>query len=161
MYKTIPVYQIPLMDADGARERELWFESYEINMECKRAIEERAATAFNTRELDLLIEDLVKKFGVERALCVLTKSVQHNDWDERFDEIVRERAAAFDFRCDDGKLTEKTRDYITEIDPCVLDCIYLELMKKEIEESLKLKGEQLDLSYDNEYDEAFDGEECL
>ena len=67
MYKTIPVYQIPLMDADGARERELWFESYEINMECKRAIEERAATAFNTRELDLLIEDFVKNFGKERS----------------------------------------------------------------------------------------------
>ena len=38
---------------------------------------------------------------------------------------------------------------------------YIEFMKKEIKESLKLKGEQLDLSYDNEYDEAFDKEECL
>ena len=161
MYRTIPGYTVPLKDTDGAQKRELWFKSYEINMECKRAIEERAATAFNTRELDLLIEDLVKNFGVERALYVLAKSVQHNDWDERFDKIVRERAAAFDFRCDDGKLTEKTRDYITEIDPCVLDCIYLELMKKEIEESLELKGQQLDLSYDNDPCEALDEEECL
>ena len=57
MYATIPVYKYSLTDAVNYKERELWLESYNINMECKRAIEERAATAFNTRELDLLIED--------------------------------------------------------------------------------------------------------
>ena len=80
MYATIPVYKYSLTDAVNYKERELWLESYNINMECKRAIEERATTAFNTRELDLLIKDLVEKFGVERALYVLSKSVQENDW---------------------------------------------------------------------------------
>ena len=57
MYATIPVYKYSLTDAVNYKERELWLESYNINMECKRAIEERATTAFNTREVDLLIKD--------------------------------------------------------------------------------------------------------
>lgn len=121
MYAVIPVYKYSLTDAVNCKERELWLESYSINMECKRAIEERAATAFNTCELDLLIKDLVVKFGVQRALYVLSKSVQVNDWDARF----------------------------TEIDPCVLECIYLGLMKIEIDLNLASRDEYFEMLREN------------
>ena len=164
MYATIPVYKYSLTDAVNYKERELWLESYNINMECKRAIEERATTAFNTRELDLLIKDLVEKFGVERALYVLSKSVQENDWDTRFTEVVRDRSGVYDFHNLDEQQTEKTQDYvIKEIDPCVLDCIYLGLMKIEIDLNLASHDEYFEMLRENVgCDCEVDGaEECL
>ena len=164
MYATIPVYKYSLTDAVNYKERELWLESYNINMECKIAIEERATTAFNTRELDLLIKDLVEKFGVERALYVLSKSVQENDWDTRFTEVVRDRSGVYDFHNEDEQQAEKTQDYvIKEIDPCVLDCIYLGLMKIEIDLNLASHDEYFEMLRENvgcdcEVDDA---EECL
>ena len=121
MYATILVYKYSLTDAVNYKERELWLESYNINMECKRAIEERATTAFNTRELDLLIKDLVEKFGVERALYVLSKSVQENDWDTRFTEVVRDRSGVYDFHNEDEQQAEKTQGkefYAPTMDLC-------------------------------------------
>lgn len=161
MYATIPVYRYSYGDAVKHNERELWLESHNINMECKRAIEERAATAFNTREMDLLIKDLVEKFGVERALYVLSKSVRHNDWDERFSEIVRDRAAAFDYHDEDSEQEEKTRDYISEVDPCVLDCIYLGLMKIEIDLNLASHDEYFDMLRENVGCDCEEAEDCL
>lgn len=164
MYATIPVYKYSLTDAVNYKERELWLESYNINMECKRAIEERVTTAFNTRELDLLIKDLVEKFGVERALYVLSKSVQENDWDTRFTEVVRDRSSVYDFHNEDEQQAEKTQDYvINEIDPCVLDCIYLGLMKIEIDLNLASHDEYFEMLRENVGSECEvdDAEECL
>jgi len=161
MYATIPVYRYSKGYADKHNERELWLESHNINMVCKRAIEEQAATAFNTREMDLLIKDLVEKFGVERALYVLSKSVRHNDWDERFSEIVRDRAATFDNDDEETEQEEKSRDYISELDPCVLDCIYLGLMKIEIELNLASHDEYFDMLHESVGCECEEAEECL
>lgn len=133
MYQTIPVYYPSLEEADRNDERELWFESYHINMDCKRAIEDRAMTAFNTHELDLLIRDLIDNYGVERAMYVLSRTVQFREWDERFDKAVCSRAKAFSF-LDANQSEDQTSDYITDIDPCVLDHIYKELIKMENQE---------------------------
>ena len=144
MYATIPVYYPSLEEADRNDERELWLESYHINMDCKRAIEDRAATAFNTGELDSLIKDLIENYGVERAMYVLSRTVQFREWDERFDKAVSSRAEAFSFS-DTDKSSEQAEyqssDYITEIDPCVLDHIYLGLMKAEIDLNLEANNE--------------------
>lgn len=164
MYATIPVYKSSLTDAVNYKERELWLESYNFNMECKRAIEERATTALNTRELDLVIKDLVEKFGVQRALYVLSKSVQENDWDTRFTEVVRDRSSVYDFHNDDEQQAEKTQGYVIGgIDPCVLDCIYLGLMKIEIDLNLASHDEYFEMLRENVGCdcEAYDEEECL
>ena len=84
MYATIPIYYPSLEEAQRNNEKEMWLESYKINMDCKHAIEDRAATAMNTRELDSLIGDLVEEYGVERAMYVLSRTIQFRDWDGRF-----------------------------------------------------------------------------
>ena len=161
MYATIPVYRYSKGYADKHNERELWLESHNINMACKRAIEEQAATAFNTREMDLLIKDLVENFGVERALYVLSKSVRHNDWDERFSDIVRERAAALDDHDEDSEQEQKEQEIISEIDPCVLDGIYLGLMKIEIDLNLASHDEYFDMLRENVGCDCEEAEDCL
>lgn len=137
MYRTIPVYYPSLKEADRKEERELWLQSYHINMDCKRAIEDRAITALHTHELDLLIQDLIKNYGVERTMYVLSRTVQFRKWDERFDKAVCGRAKAFPFPDADqqpGQTEDKTSDYITDIDPCILNHIYTELIKMDNQE---------------------------
>ncbi len=138
MYATIPVYYPSLEEAERNDEKELWLESYQINMDCKRAIEDRAATAMNSRELDSLIEDLIRNYGTERTLYVLSRTIQFRDWNERFSEIVKKRAGAFAFpdAAESGISGEKNTDdrtqgYLTEIDPCVLNLMVQRLMQEE------------------------------
>lgn len=137
MYATIPVYYPSLEEAERNNEKEMWLESYKINMDCKRAIEDRAMTCYNTRELDALITDLVENYGVERAMYVLSRTIQFGDWDGRFSEVVKERASGFEFpdavksaaELPDG--ADRTQEYVTALDPCVLDLIYQKLMQEE------------------------------
>lgn len=138
MYATIPIYYPSLEEAQRNNEKEMWLESYKINMDCKHAIEDRAATAMNTRELDSLIGDLVEEYSVERAMYVLSRTIQFRDWDGRFSEIVKSRAAGFEFPdatqtdiSDEKNNDDKTQGYLTEIDPCVLDLMYQRLMEEE------------------------------
>ncbi len=137
MYATIPVYYPSLEEADRNDERELWLESYNINMECIRTIEDRAMSAFNTRELDSLITDLAENYGVERAMYVLSRTVHFQEWDGRFNEVVRARAEMFRFP---GAQCVKS-NYITEIDPCIIDQIYMALIKIETENNMRNHNE--------------------
>ena len=138
MYATIPVYYPSLEEAERNDEKKLWLESYQINMDCKRVIEDRAATAMTSRELDSLIEDLISHYGAERAMYVLSRSIQFRDWDERFSEIVKSRAGAFVFPAADSGISgekntdDRTQGYLTEIDPCVLDMMYQRFMQEEV-----------------------------
>ena len=94
MYATIPVYYPSLEEAARKDEAALWCDSYNINMSCRNFIQDKAMTAFNTRELDAFIEELVRCYGTERAMYVLSRTIQFSDWDARFDQApcLTERA---------------------------------------------------------------------
>jgi hypothetical protein len=104
-------------------------------MECKGQINRRALEAHNSRELDLMIGDLIRIYGVERTLCVLSRTIQYKDWDERLSQAVRDRAKRFQFNEREYEDASPTRQYIChDIDPCVLDALYRRLMEKEAEQ---------------------------
>ena len=96
MYATIPVYYPSLEEAARKDEAALWCDSYNINMSCRNFIQDKAMTAFNTRELDAFIEELVRCYGTERAMYVLSRTIQFSDWDARFDQAVLDRAGKTD-----------------------------------------------------------------
>ena len=153
MYATIPVYYPSLEEADRNDEQELWLESYKINMECKRAIEDRAMTAFNTRELDSLIADLAENYGVERALYVLSRTVQYHDWNERFSEIVRARAGLF--------IYPDARTINLKTDPCILNQIFIALINIETENNMRNHNNEY-FNGSRESDDSFEeSEDCL
>ena len=79
MYATIPVYYPSLEEAARKDEAALWCDSYNINMSCRNFIQDKAMTAFNTRELDAFIEELVRCYGTERAMYVLSRTIQFSD----------------------------------------------------------------------------------
>lgn len=153
MYAIIPVYYPSVETASRQNEMELWRESRSINMDCKRFIEDRASTAYNTRELDLFIKDLVEQYGVERAMYVLARTVQYMEWDGRFSAMVRERAVGFDFpdtrtqavkkalTQSDAAYADRSRVYITDVHPCIINDIFKELMKSEKQKDVEDENE--------------------
>ena len=95
-------------------------------------------TAFNTRELDAFIEELVRCYGTERAMYVLSRTIQFSDWDARFDQAVLDRAGKTDFpdtrEPGEAYQVDPTTRYVTEIDPCVVNAVFVKLMELEDEQ---------------------------
>lgn len=153
MYAMIPVYYPSIETASSQDEMELWRESCNINLDCKRFIEDRASSAYNTRELDSFIKDLVEQYGVERAIYVLSRTVQYKEWDGRFSSVVRERTAGFDFpdmrtqmvkkalTQSDAAYADRSRAYITDVHPCIVNDIFKELMKIEKQKNMEEENE--------------------
>ena len=138
MYATIPVYYPSLEEAARKDEAALWCDSYNINMDCRNFIQDKAMTAMNSRELDSFIGELVRFYGVERAIYVLSRTIQFSDWDSRFDQTVLDRAGQTDFpdarTPRDENHVDPTTRYVTEIDPCVANAIFMKLMELEEEQ---------------------------
>ena len=138
MYAAIPVYYPPLEEAARKDEAALWRDSYNINMDCRNFIQDKAMTAMNSRELDSFIGELVRFYGVERAIYVLSRTIQFSDWDSRFGQAVLDRAGQTDFpdarTPRDENHVDPTTRYVTEIDPCVANAIFMKLMELEEEQ---------------------------
>ena len=138
MYAAIPVYYPSLEEAARKDEAALWCDSYNINMDCRNFIQAKAMTVMNSRELDSFIGELVRFYGVERAIYVLSRTVQFSDWDSRFDQAVLDRAGQTDFpdarTPRDENHVDPTTRYVTEIDPCAANAIFMKLMELEEEQ---------------------------
>ena len=95
-------------------------------------------TAMNSRELDSFIGELVRFYGVERAIYVLSRTIQFSDWDARFDQAVLDRAGKTDFpdtrEPREAHQVDPTTRYVTEIDPCVVNAVFVKLMELEDEQ---------------------------
>jgi len=142
MYATLPVYYPSYQYANAHNEAELWRESHRVSRECRGQINRRAMEAHNSRELDLMIDDLIRIYGIERTMCVLSRTVQFKDWDERISQAVKDRAKRFDFKASEYEKEDATKKYILDrIDPCVIDLMYRRLMGKEAE-ALSLDSQQ-------------------
>lgn len=138
MYAAIPVYYPPLEEAARKDEAALWRDSYNINMDCRNFIQDKAMTAMNSRELDSFIGELVRFYGVERAVYVLSRTIQFSDWDSRFDQAVLDRAGQTDFpdarTPRDENHVDPTTRYVMELDPCAVNAIFMKLMELEEEQ---------------------------
>ena len=77
-------------------------------------------------------------YGVERAIYVLSRTIQFSDWDSRFDQAVLDRAGQTDFpdarTPRDKNHVDPTTRYVTEIDPCAVNAIFMKLMELEEEQ---------------------------
>ena len=81
---------------------------------------------------------LVRFYGVERAIYVLSRTIQFSDWDSRFNQAVLDRAGQTDFpdarMPRDENHVDPTTRYVTEIDPCAVNAIFMKLMELEEEQ---------------------------
>ena len=174
MYATIPVYYPSLEEAARKDEAALWCDSYNINMSCRNFIQDKAMTAFNTRELDAFIEELVRCYGTERAMYVLSRTIQFSDWDARFDQAVLDRAGKTDFpdtrEPREAHQVDPTTRYVTEIDPCVVNAVFVKLMELEDEQEETnhmngdgetVRADEEDLAFFREHFDELDASDAL
>lgn len=136
MYATMPVYYPSFRYAREHDEIELWRESHRVNMECKGQINRRALEAHNSRELDLMIDDLIRIYGLERTMCVLSRTIQFKDWDERLSQAVKERAKRFKFNEQEYEGNDPTKRYLChDLHPLILNELFRKLMDREVEQA--------------------------
>ena len=111
MYATIPVYYPSLEEAARKDEAALWCDSYNINMSCRNFIQDKAMTAFNTRELDAFIEELVRCYGTERAMYVLSRTIQFSDLSsqDKVDLWFEQKTRGLTERAKRTSLTQESR----------------------------------------------------
>lgn len=145
MYATIPVYYPSLEEASRKDEAALWCDSYNINMDCRNFIQDKAMTAMDNRELDSFIRELVRCYGVERAIYVLSRTIQFSDWDAGFSQAVLDRARQTDFpdarTPRDEYHIDPTARYVIEIYPYVANAIFIRLMELENEQDATTQTE--------------------
>ena len=163
MYQTYPIY-IP--SARYAREHDeiaLWRESYKINRECKKFINENASRAYHDHRLDIFVKELTDTFGLERSIYVIARTIVDADWDKRYYPDAKSRAARFDFQDmkeaeklheagqDPNRTADNTVSLRSNVHPVMLNDIFRFMMKMEIEQAETLTAGD---SLDNELDEG-------
>lgn len=148
MYAVYPVYYPSWQYAKEHDELSLWKESHKINLECRDYINTNAGHAYRNNvspnSVDDFVNDLVEKYGLERAMFVTARFIVAADGDERYGIAEKARASQFDFRDmteakvrresgQDEKHTtvDRTMDLYSNIHPCILNDLFLSLMKKE------------------------------
>lgn len=68
-------------------ELELFWASYEANIDCKTAIARAVNEHYSNNHLDAeAVREVAEQFGFERMLYVLAVTVRHKNWDIRFSE---------------------------------------------------------------------------
>lgn len=80
---------------------------------------------------------------------IYSSELQYKEWDGRFSSVVRERAAGFDFpdmrtqavkkalTQSDAAYADRSRAYITDVHPCIVNDIFKELMKIEKQKNME------------------------
>jgi len=148
LYKNIPVYYSSIEYAKKAGELEQWRESYRINLDLRRYLENNASNYYNTYRLHELIDNLDEKYGVERCMYLIARTIQYRcSYDGRFYKSVFDRAAAFSYpdahteavqeaeKIVHGDIADKSKAYISDVHSCILNDIFRELMKLEQKQS--------------------------
>lgn len=102
-------------------------------------------TAMNSRELDSFIGELVRFYGVERAIYVLSDHPVFRLGSRSVRRCLT-RAGQTDFpdarTPRDENHVDPTTRYVTEIDPCVANAIFMKLMELEEEQEATAQMER-------------------
>ena len=86
------LYRHPLAEARRWNETDLYRDSLQANIECKRAIEQNIREDFDGMHLNTDVGAVCKKYGIDRVAWVLAATVQEASWDERYRPKNREWA---------------------------------------------------------------------
>ena len=80
-----PLYRQSITYAIGNEEKEAYRESWELNQECKKAIEDSIRQSFDGMHLDKdAVKSVLKEYGAERLSFILANTLKQEEWDARF-----------------------------------------------------------------------------
>ena len=147
MYAAYPVYYPSARHARENDETALWRESFKINQECKKYINEQASGAYIGHALPDFIKELTETYGLERAMFVIGRTVlSAADWDKRYESGVKARTAGFYYSDwkegqilyengqDPYRTADNTTSWCSDVHPVILNTIFSALIKIEKEQ---------------------------
>lgn len=113
------VYEYSRQEAKRNNEFELWRDSYLMNQQCRKAIEQGIDSHFDGAFLDAAcVQDAVSEFGFDRVQWVLAATVKYKDHDGRFSQDNRKWANTI---IPSHLNREEYGEYAVQSHPAVLD----------------------------------------
>lgn len=80
-----PLYRQPITYAAEHGEKDAYRRSWELNQECKRAVEEAISQNFDGMHLDKdAVKPVLEEYGAERLSFILANTLKQEEWDARF-----------------------------------------------------------------------------
>ena len=118
-----PVYHESAAYAREHGELDLFRQSHQANIACKKDIEEAISKNFDGMRLNKrAVTEVLEKYGPERVGLVLAATVQTKEWDGRFSPSNKDWAFTFDFPDTKTALGfDRRDDYAVTSHPAVLD----------------------------------------
>lgn len=80
-----PLYRQPITYAVEHGEKDTYRKSWELNQDCKKAVEESVSRNFDGMHLDKdAVKPVLKEYGAERLSFILANTLKQEEWDARF-----------------------------------------------------------------------------
>lgn len=134
-----PVYLDSAVIAVEQGRREEYWESWELNVACKEAVEEAIRNFDGVYLLHDVVKPILEEYGQERLAYVLVSTLRQKTEDGRFSRDNKVWAENYEFY--GNKNIVLSPDFLVDIDPGQLDR-FIDLVRKEFEELEKVASQE-------------------
>lgn len=139
--RNLPVYKKTAAHAEEHSERDQYRASMQANVMCRTAIEDAIHDHYRDNRLDPIgVQDVLKRFGVERTCYVLSATVQDKDWDGRISTSNKQWAKGIEIPQDKTAWNSVSyrRFVVGNAHPGLID-LFVNQVRKEIEQMKERK----------------------
>ncbi len=133
--RNLPVYNKTAAHAEEHGERDQYRASMQANIMCRTAIEDAIHDHYRDNRLDPAgVQDVMKRFGVERTCYVLAATVQDKDWDGRISSSNKQWAKGIEIPQDKTAWNSASyrRFVVGNAHPGLVD-LFVNQVRKEVE----------------------------
>ena len=124
-YKNVPIVVESYMDAKMNGHLSELQASIKASQACRDYIEQNIHSAYENRNFQGFVQNIVDKFGIERAMYTVAATVQLKNHDGRFTNEVKDMARQYIFDSDKTRLK-----FLTETHPVMLNGLCESLIDK-------------------------------
>ena len=132
-----PLYRQSLTYAVANEEKAAFRESWELNKECRKAVEEAISENFDGMHLDKdVVKPVLEEYGVDRLSFILANTLKQEEWDARFSRDNVAWATEFFMSKDMDYGVEGNVSLTLASHPAVLNG-FIDMFREEIKERKK------------------------
>lgn len=124
-YKSIPIVVESYMEAKMNGHLSDLQASIKASQACRDYIEKNIHSEYENRNFSGFVQNIVDKFGLDRAMYTVAATIQLKNHDGRFTNEVKDMARRYIFDSDKTRLK-----FLTETHPVMLNGLYEELIDK-------------------------------
>ncbi len=140
--KKIPVYTNSIDYATENNELNKYYESYNLNMDCKQEIQQAINQNYkdNILDVDSAVKSVLEQFSAERVQFVLANTIKHKAWDTRISNDNKDWIKTIDVPDD-----KNNNDYlVVDVGNSGLTNLFINEFRKITSEPVKTKESLLE-----------------